>query len=234
MLPANKCSTESQNNSALPKNIAQEITEYKCMSFLQNFKNVVNNDNLPKFVSILGNPLEVQQQLDLGLLIDTGEVVNREVLVEASATSTTNSKDLSNATIPDNDHIQLPTNNDPSKKFDIPCSRKKWSKLDEKISSSTRNSHALRLFVQDENNLRKTSRNTSFTKILVQAQWKNLRNSLNDCLDKLSDVGKDKKQENKLLKRSKTLLMCWMLYPRLEGVKPINWKEICAYFSNNK
>lgn len=233
LLPANKSSIKDQDYCEFPKNIAQEITEDKCESFFQKFKNVVNNDNLPKFVSILANPLDVKQQIDLGLSIDTGEVIGREDLVEVASPATTLSPALiSNSTIPVDDHIvQLPQQND-SKQLHIPCSCKKWSKLNEKISSSTQNSHALRLFVQDENKLRKTCRNTAFTKILGQAQWKVLRNDLNDCLDKLANATKDKKKQNKLLKRSKNLLMCWMLYPRLKGVKPINWKEICAHFSD--
>ena len=159
-------------------------------------------------------------------------VNNSDSLFEVSSTTTTPLS--ANSTIAANDRIiHPPQQNDDSKELHIPCSRKKWSKLNEMISSSTRNSHALRLFVQDENKLRKTCRNTAFTKILGQPQWKNLRNDLNDCLDKLANAGKNTKKEDKLLKRSKTLFICWMLYPRLEGKKPTNWKEICAYFSIN-
>ena len=233
LLPTNTSSIRVQDNCEFTKNIAQEITEDKCESFLQRFKNVVNNDTLPKFVSILANPIAVKQQIEFGMSMDTGEVISREDLLNVSSTATTPSPALvSNSTIPANDSIiHPPQPNDHSKELHIPCSRKKWSKLNEKVSNCTRNSHALRLFVQDENKLRKTCRNTAFTKILGQEQWKVLRNDINDCLDKLANAGKNTKKEN--FKRSKNLLMCWMLYPRLEGVKPINWKEICAYFSNN-
>lgn len=231
ILPASNVKWQAMEcHYEFPQNIAQVILGENCKSFDDKFKNIVN-DNIPDFVKCLATPVNSNVPFNLSLLTDTGEIINREGL-EDNLTDSTSLIDTSLMIPNDESKVEVLKSNYKTEKLDIPCSRTKWTKLYGKISNHTANSQNLHLLVQEENMIRKTSRNTALTKSLGQYQWKALRNDLNGFIDKFKNVKEDKKLENKLLRKCKNLLMCWILYPHLKGMKPKNWKEICDYFSN--
>ena len=226
-------------NYNFPKNISNAILvdeQPSCESFLEKFKNIVNNDNFPKFVNILADPDEVKQQIDVGLSVDIGEVISREDLLDTIPIANKPAPITNSTTIVKQPNIGFSKENSQSKptQLDIPCSNKKWAKLNDKTSNHTKNSKTLQLFVQEENKLRKTDRNIALTKTLGQDQWKALRGEINTYIEQIKKLGKDKrKKENELLKKCKNLIMYWILYPCRKGTKPENWSKICAYYLNN-
>merc|ERR1719510_2271071 len=215
-------------NYKFPQNIAKEILDDESAeeSFFDKFKNIVTSNNFPEFVTNLADPTIVKNQITLGLSIDVGEVINREDLLDDIAMDKPES--ITNFTkLAENSKVDTVSENKESNlnELNIPCSNKKWEKLNCKSSLHTKNSSNLELFVQEENKLRKTNRNMALTKTLVQDEWKMLRGELNDYIAKIHDLKKNKKREAKLLRKSKTLLMCWVLYPNLKGRKPDEWKK---------
>jgi hypothetical protein len=87
ILPVSQVKWHAMNcNYHFPQNIFKAIigAEPLCESFLDKFKNIVNNDNFPKFIIALADPAEVKQQIDLDHLVDFGEVLNREGLLDTT------------------------------------------------------------------------------------------------------------------------------------------------------
>ena len=68
--------------------------------------------------------------------------------------------------------------------------------------------------------------------MLDRDQWKLVRNELNILITKYATI-EAKTKKLKVLEKSKTLLLCWMMYPKLKGMKPNNWKAIVAHFEKD-
>ena len=225
-------------NYKFPTNICKVIlaAEDPCESFLEKFSNITNSGNLPKFVHETLDHKEVKSGLDLGLSVDIGEVIERESTVDEMV--------IPNKTLTTNFQIQkpmkpkiacLPENAKQSShetELNVPCSKKKWEKIHEKAAYHTKTPKTLKSFVQEENKLRKTDRKNALTKALEQNQWKEMRGELRHYSDKIEKVEKGNKvEENKLLKKTRNFIICWILFPNCHGSKPGNWSQICAYFS---
>lgn len=218
-------------NNDFPSNIAQVILGEDCENFDAKFKNV--SDNLPEFVKSLAATSKDNDLFDLRLSADVGEIILRDGLDENEIPGSTLLL-ATNSKMPIGESkIEVPECNPEILQLDMPCSHSKWKKLNARISNHTKHPKHLKCFVQEENQIRKTSRNTALTKLLGQDQWKALRNDLNACIDKLKYTKEDKEQNSKILRKSRNLLICWILYPQLKGMKPVNWDQICDKFSKN-
>jgi len=212
----------------LPLNIAEVISQNDCISFMEKFNKFVNIDKLPEFVHDLKMSEVVVGQIEKGLSIDAGTIICRSENI-ANSQSTELSTDSQQSPVTTSNTLEIQDSNEILEGKSLPCSYKKWKKLNSLISSYTKNVEALQSFVLEENKLRKTSRATSLTKMLGQDQWKALRNKLNILIDTCTS-GDVKKKSIKILGKSKNLLLCWILYPNLKGMKPANWKQIEAHF----
>ena len=223
--PSNLCDNE------FPMNIAQVITQENCSTFLDKFKNLINNDQLPEFVNDMSISKSVVSQIQFGLSVDTGKVICRAEDVENPPIATKESN--GSVLIADETTKELNVHNcETSKELHLPFSRKKWKKLHDSISNHTKNIETLQFFVGEETKIRKTSRSTALTKLLERDQWKLVRNELNILITKYATI-EAKTKKLKVLEKSKTLLLCWMMYPKLKGMKPNNWKAIVAHFEKD-
>lgn len=229
-------------NYKFPTNICKVIlaAEAPCESFHEKFSNITNNGNFPKFVHVTLDHKEVERRLDLGLSVDIGEIIERESTVGEmcipSKTPLATNHQIQKSMKPE--IACTPENTKNTNQFlhetelNMPCSKKKWEKIHKKAMYHTKTLRTLESFVQEENKLRKTDRKNALTKALEQNQWKEMHRELRHHIDKIENVEKGNKvEENKLLKKTRNFIICWILYPNCHGSKPGNWTEICAYFS---
>ena len=166
----------------------------------------------------------VVSEIEIGLSVDAGKVISRPEDVKSESV-TLQSNGL-NEVLESTSHPGILEKNE---ELHLPCSRKKWKKLNILTSNHTKNLEALQSFLINENKMRKTDRINSLTKKLGQDQWKSLRNELNISINKC-DKSVANKKTDKILGKSKNLLLCWLLYPDLKGMKPDNWKQIVDKF----
>ena len=232
VFPANTNMPTKLCDNDFPVNIAQVITQEDCSSFLEKFKKFVNIGHLPKFIHDSASTNDVVGQIEFGLTVDAGKVICRSEDAGNPLCPPTENQDDDKDFDGKSNPLEIHADNKLVEKMEFPCSAKKWKRLNVSISNHTKDIKALQSFVNEENKIRKTSRTNALTKMLGQDQWKALRNDLNILLTKYATYDDNAKQI-KTLRKSKNLILCWLLYPQLKGMKPKNWKNIVSHFASD-